>query len=314
MKLNIEGFDGQTYVVDVGVDDTAKDLRRKVATTAGFAEDSFHMHTQGFGGNDEGEDFDITALSADDTVMLTQTKKYESIAALSLLGETDLTPERLASVQNPEVAQLFLHAEVVTAIPSSFLESTNLCSLDLSAPLAITAIGNRFLLGCTSLTSINFAGLGSVTSLGDFFLFGCTALTSINFTGLKSVTSLGGSFLADCTALTSINFAGLGNVTSLRDDFLADCTALTSINFAGLSNVTSLGDFFLADCTELTSIEFAGLGNVTSLGESFLLCCTALTSINIAGLSDVARIGSGFLEGCTSLKTDFPALRAIEDK
>ena len=53
MELNIEGFDGMTYVVDVDVDDTAKHLRRKVATAAGFAEDSFGMR---FGGNDEGED------------------------------------------------------------------------------------------------------------------------------------------------------------------------------------------------------------------------------------------------------------------
>ena len=71
MELNIEGFDGRTCVVDVDVDDTAKDLQRKVATTAGFAEDSFNMI---FGGNDEGEDINIKALSAGDTLLLTQTK------------------------------------------------------------------------------------------------------------------------------------------------------------------------------------------------------------------------------------------------
>ena len=67
MELNIEGFDGNMYVVDVDVDDTAKDLRRKVATAVGFAEDTFDMD---FGGNGEGEDFNITALSAGDTVVL----------------------------------------------------------------------------------------------------------------------------------------------------------------------------------------------------------------------------------------------------
>ena len=36
MELNIEGFDGKKYVVDVDVDDTAKDLRQKVAATTGF--------------------------------------------------------------------------------------------------------------------------------------------------------------------------------------------------------------------------------------------------------------------------------------
>ena len=72
MELNIEGFGGRTYVVDVDVDDTAKDLQQKVATAAGFAEDTFGMD---FGGNGEGEDINITALSAGDTVVLTQTQK-----------------------------------------------------------------------------------------------------------------------------------------------------------------------------------------------------------------------------------------------
>ena len=93
MHLNIEGFDGNTYVVDVDVDDTAKDLRRKVATAVGFAEDTFDMR---FGGNGEGEDINITALRAGDTVRLTQTKKQEFVVALRSLSETDLTPARLA--------------------------------------------------------------------------------------------------------------------------------------------------------------------------------------------------------------------------
>ena len=109
MELNIEGFDGRTYVVDVDVDDTAKDLQRKVATTAGFAEDSFDMYVRG---NDEGEDINIKALSAGGTVVLRQSKKQESVAALHALGERVLTPERLARVKDPEVAQLFLQAEV----------------------------------------------------------------------------------------------------------------------------------------------------------------------------------------------------------
>ena len=72
-----------TYVVDVDVDDTAKDLRRKVATTAGFAEDSFHMD---FGGNGEGEDINITALSAGDTVVLTRNEEARIHCSSSCIG------------------------------------------------------------------------------------------------------------------------------------------------------------------------------------------------------------------------------------
>ena len=233
MHLNIEGFDGKTHVVDVDVDDTAKQLRRKVATAVGFAEDTFGMD---FGGNGEGEDINITALSAGDTVRLTQTKKQESIAALRSLGERDLTPERLARVDEPKVAQLFLQAEVVTVIPSKFLVKANIRSFDLSAPLAITAIDDYFLSMCTSLESINLSGLRNVTKIGAFFLFNCTSLRTFepfNFAGLSSVTSVGNYFLTNCTALASIDFAGLGSVTSVGDDFLANCTALTSIDFAG---------------------------------------------------------------------------------
>ena len=292
MELNVEGFDGQTYVVDVDVDDTAKDLRRKVATAVGFAEDSFDM---GFGRDDEGEDINITALSAGDTVVLTRNYKQEAIAALRALGETDLSPERLTRVQDPKVARLFLQAEVVTVIPRIFLALTYLRSLDLSAPLAITAIDDSFLSGCESLTSIDFGGLSRVTSLGQ-------------------------SFLANCTMLPSIDFAGLGSVTRIGHCFLSDCTALASIDFSGLRSLTSLGRWFLSGCTELTSIDFAGLDSVTSLGHSFFSGCTALTSIDFAGLSGVTqieepRIGETFLEGCTSLETyDFPALRAIEGR
>ena len=281
MQLNIEGFDGQTYVVDVDVDDTVKDLRQKVATAVGFAEDSFDM---GFGRDDEGGDINITALSAGDTVVLTQKNSYKAIAALHALGETDLTPERLAIVEDPEVAQLFLQAEVVTVIPCKFLAGTNLRSLDLSAPLATTAIDDKFLQGCSSLESINLSGLRNVTTIGDEFLEGCTSLRSFE----------------------PFNFAGLSNVTNLGNYFLSGSWSLTSINFAGLSNVTSLGNYFLSDARSLTSIDFAGLGSVTSLGDCFLLNCEALTS---AGLSGVTRTGSRFLEGCTSLETyDFPAL------
>ena len=259
MELNIEGFDGNTYVVDVDVDDTAKDLRRKVATAVGFAEDTFDMD---FGGNGEGEDINITALSAGDTVSLTQTMKQESIAALRALGLTNLTPEWLMRVRDAKLAQLFLQAEVVTVIPYRFLAQTNLSRLDLSAPLAITAIDDHFLSECSSLESINLSGLRNVTNIGACFLYKCKSLRTFepfNFAGFSSVTNVGNYFLSCCKSLTSINFAGLSSVTSLGNHVFSYCPALISINFAGMGSLTSVGNHFLFGCTSLETYDFPAL-------------------------------------------------------
>ena len=42
-----------------------------------------------------GEGYDMTQLSAGDTIVLKKSMKYEALAALHALGETDLTAERL---------------------------------------------------------------------------------------------------------------------------------------------------------------------------------------------------------------------------
>ena len=88
------------------------------------------------------------------TTTLTKTQKYQAIAELRALGETDLTAERLESVEDPEVACLLLQAEVATVIPFGFLARTSLTRLDLSAESIVTHIGDRFLECCTSLTSV----------------------------------------------------------------------------------------------------------------------------------------------------------------
>ena len=89
MEVVIKDCADNSYVIEVGVDDTTETMRQKVASAVGLAEDSFHM---GFGGKEEGDD--ITQLSAGDTIILTETKKVEARAALHALGE-DITAERL---------------------------------------------------------------------------------------------------------------------------------------------------------------------------------------------------------------------------
>ena len=94
MDLNIKGFDTNKHTVEVGVDDTVEGLRRKVASAMGLPEDGFCMS---FGDEALGEGADMTQLSAGDTIILTKTQKYQAIAELHALGETDLTAERLKS-------------------------------------------------------------------------------------------------------------------------------------------------------------------------------------------------------------------------
>ena len=47
MEICVESFDGEKYTVEVGVDDTTADIRRKVASAAELCEDGFDMS---FGG------------------------------------------------------------------------------------------------------------------------------------------------------------------------------------------------------------------------------------------------------------------------
>ena len=164
MDLNIKGFDTNQHTVEVGEDDTVEGLRRKVASAMGLPEDSFCMS---FGDEAMGEGADMTQLSAGDTIILTKTKndvlyhlsrigvhasktaphltktkKQEAIAELHALGVTDITAEKLKSVEDPEVACLLLQAEVATVIPNWFLSDTSLMRLDLSAESIVTHIGD----------------------------------------------------------------------------------------------------------------------------------------------------------------------------
>ena len=96
MEICIECLDGEKYTVEVGVDDTITDIRRKAAAAAALCEDGFDMR---FGGKVMAEGDYTTQLSAGDTVVLTKktmSQKEHAIAALRDLGwETRLTAESL---------------------------------------------------------------------------------------------------------------------------------------------------------------------------------------------------------------------------
>ena len=241
MDLNIKGFDTNQHTVEVGADDTVEDLRRKVASAMGLPEDSFCMS---FGDEAMGEGADMTQLSAGDTIILTKTKKQEAIAELHALGVTDITAERLESVEDPEVACLLLQAEVATVIPSRFLGGTSLTRLDLSAESIVTHIEDRFLTHCDSLTSVDISGLSNVTQVGHSFLACCFSLTNVDLSPLSNVTQVGACFLAYCSSLTTLDLSPFSNVTQISSgfggtEFAAFCPSLTSIYLSGCSSVVS---------------------------------------------------------------------------
>ena len=265
MDVNIKGFDTNEHVVEVGADDTVECLRRKVASAMGLPEYGFCMS---FGDEAMGEGADMTQLSAGDTIILTKTKKQEAIAELRALGETDLTAERLAQVEDPVVACLLLQAEVATVIPYRLLSNTSLTRLDLSAESIVTHIGSGFLFDCTSLTSIDLSGLSNVTHVDTYFL-------------------------AKCISLTTLDLSSLSNLMQIQDYFLYGCKGLTSVNLSALSNVTQVGSCFLANCTSLKTLDLSQLSRITNIrmgvfgGTCFALNCKSLTSIYLSGCSSV---------------------------
>ena len=147
MEICVKSFDGEKYTVEVDMDDTTADIRRKVASAAELCEDGFDMS---FGGEVMAEGDYTTQLSAGDTIVLTKktkSQKDDAIAALRDMGETNLTPEGfedfliIRNLRDAKVAQLFLQAEVVTEIPSRFMAAYDFKEpLDLSGASGVTAI------------------------------------------------------------------------------------------------------------------------------------------------------------------------------
>ena len=298
MDVHFEDFRANQHTVEVGADDTAEHMRRKVASAMGLPEDSFCMS---FGDEAMGEGYDMTQLSAGDTIVLTKSMKFEAVAALHALGETDLTAERLEEVKDPEVACLLLQAEVATVIPTMFLSYVSFTRLDLSAVSFVTQIGDGFLQECTSLTSIDLSGLRNVTRIGEYFLLGCTALTSLDLTPFDNVTKIENSFLYDCEALTNLDLTPLKNVSKIESYFLASCSALTSLDLTPLNNVTVIEGSFLEGFKDLTNLDLTPLSNVTRIESCFLYGCKSLTTLDLTPLNKVKNVGSHFAADCTSL-------------
>ena len=289
MDVHFEDFKANQHTVEVGADDTAEHMRRKVASAMGLPEDSFCMS---FGDEAMVEGYDMTQLSAGDTIVLTKMMKYEAVAALHALGETDLTAERLKEVEDPEVACLLLQAEVATVIPDGFLMKGSFTRLDLSAVSFVTQIGDQFLEDCTSLTSIDLSGLSNVTRIGVSFLYGCESLTNLDLTPLSNVTRIDACFLAVCKSLTTLALTPLNKMTAIAHYFCSNCESLTTLDLTPLNNVTGIDACFLSGCEALTSLDLTPLKNVTRTDNKFLFGCKALTTLDLSPLSRVYNVGS----------------------
>ena len=298
MDLTIKDFDEKEHVVEVGVDDALGHLRLKVASAAGLQEDSFQMT---FRGEVLREEEGIKELSAGDTIMLVRTTKFDAIAALHALGETDLTKERLATVDDPDVARLLLEAEVATEIPDNFLRDSALTQLDLSAVSVVTEVGDWFPHCCPQLTEVDLSGLCNVTVIGTRFISGAVRLESINLSGFGSVTEIGKYFLA-ASALRTVDLSVFRRVTVIEGAFLSSCKHLTSVDLSGLSNVTEIGDHFLYGCSSLKRVCLSGLRSVVTVGQGFFGDCWHLQVVNgLSALSGVRSIGERLFMSCSRL-------------
>ena len=238
MDLNVE-FCDETHVIEVALADTVEDMRRKVASAVGLPEDSFDMS---FGDKAMGEGYDMTQLSAGDTIVVkTKSLKLQAIAALRALGVTRLTIQRLKVSRydkDPEVACLLLQAEVTTVIPFGFFWGSSITRLDLSAVSTVTKIENCFLRQSRSLTSVDLSSLNKLEHIGDEFLEDCTSLTSLDLPSLNSLTHVGDFFLHNCVSLTSLDLSSLENVIHIGQHSF-ECTSLETIRLSGCSAVVS---------------------------------------------------------------------------
>ena len=292
MEIWVESFDGEKYTVEVGVDDTTADLRRKVASATALCKDSFDMS---FGGEVLAKGDDTTQLSAGDTIVLTKMKKTTSlkddaIAALRDLGETRLTEDRFKGLTDPMLVHLFLQAEVVTElrIPNLFLSSGRFEELDLSGASVVTQLGNNFLYDCTSLHTADLSGWRNVRRIEFSFLFGCSALRSLDLSGWLNVTHIGNFFLQGCISLTTLDISGWNNVTRIEYSFLRNCTSLRTLDLSGWHNVTHIGGTFLCNCVSLATLDLSGWTSVMRIEPGFLKGCKIhKSSINLTGSSNV---------------------------
>ena len=264
MEICVESFDGEKYTVEVGVDDTTADIRRKVASAAELCEDGFDLR---FGGKVMAEGDDTTQLSAGDTIVLTKTlsQKDDAIAALRDLGETNLTTERFEGLKDPKLIHLFLQAEAVTEIPFGFLRGCKFEELDLCDVSGVTAIGANFLCYCRPLHTLGLSGWSNVTQIGSYFLNGCGTLTRVDFTGWNKVTHIDKYFLSYCPALTTVDLSGWDRLTHIQPGFLSGCIALRRLDLSGWRSVTMIGPRFLQGCSiHPRSINVTGSSSIVS--------------------------------------------------
>ena len=264
MEICVKSFDGEKYTVEVGVDDTTADIRRKVATAAELREDGFDMS---FGGKLLAEGDDTTQLSAGDTVVLTKTKsqKDDAIAALRDLGETWLTPPVFNGLTDPKLIHLFLQAEVVTEILYGYLQGGTFEVLDLSGATGVTRVSSHVLAHCNALHTIDLSGWYNVTHIEGFFLDSCNALHTVDLSGWRNVTQIEDFFLANCPALQTLNMTGWSNVTQVGEAFLFNCSALKTLNLSGWESVQNIEKGFLKGCKiRNSSINVAGSSRVVS--------------------------------------------------
>ena len=324
MEICVKSFDGEKYTVEVGVDDTTADIRRKVASAAALCEDSFHMS---FGGKVLDDGHDTTQLSSGDTVVLLNSQKHEARAALRELGETRLVPERFEGLTDPKLIHLFLQAEVVTKLPPAFLAGGKFEELDLSGVSGVTTTGANLLCKCTALHTADLSGWSSVTLVECAFLNDCSTLRTLDLSGWSNVTHIENSFLHNCPALAVLDLSGWRNVTHIGSSFLSNCRSLrtldvsmwknvTSVDVAflyscralkaiclGWRNVTQVGSYFLSSCSGLTTLDLSGWRSVAKIDDYFLSDCTALTSLNLSGWHNVSSVGDYFVANCSELKT-----------
>lgn len=207
---------------------------------------------------------DCTRSSTKDLTIKSTVTNDSVTYTITAIGDEAFTVNKVASLTLPET--------LLTIGANAFKSCTRLTSVDMSACVNLTRIGECAFLDCDNkLTEVDLSNCASLVTIGDSAFGGCYALEAV--TGLK-----------DCTSLDTIGKYAFG-YDSL---WVADLVLPASVRY--------IGSYAFAYCVRLASIDLSACEGLTVImGETFEYCRKAAS---LALPESIDSIGSHAFETC----------------
>lgn len=164
-------------------------------------------------------------------------------------------------------------------------------NLDISSSLAVTAIPEMGLGGCTNIISLILPA--TLEKIGKNAFANCSSLASVNIP--KKVTLIESAAFAACASLKEIDFPS--EINNLNDNLFANCVSLQKVVLP--QNLSIIGKSVFSNCIALTSISIPF--KVTLIDERAFSGCSNLEEIILP--ESVLTIGASAFYRCERLKS-----------